>query len=298
VPFKQIRSRLNRERARSVFASLEHPPTAEYGHVRVRFGADVWAAAGFRPDQRVKPHWGFGEDAGSILILPNEAGTKLALLRRDSDRQVDPDDATLATSFADLPDEPFEGVVGAEWTLLPDEPFEGVDGAEWTLLPDARASVKCVSRQHGAGVLIELPREWWQVTSESQGPTSDETSGRTADQKPAMLKEAATGSARERAEVEESAAAVGAQTWHAPQTTPPARVAFSPPVAKVAPPLPVKQDKVELAIALIGEGLLESQIITRLRCTPQFLQDCYALRSERLSAANAEAGRTNGAAAQ
>jgi hypothetical protein len=282
VPFKQIRSRLNRERARSVFASLEHPPTAEYGHVRVRFGADVWAAAGFRPDQRVKPHWGFGEDAGSILILPNEAGTKLALLRRDSDRQVDPDDATLATSFADLPD----------------EPFEGVDGAEWTLLPDARASVKCVSRQHGAGVLIELPREWWQVTSESQGPTSDETSGRTADQKPAMLKEAATGSARERAEVEESAAAVGAQTWHAPQTTPPARVAFSPPVAKAAPPLPVKQDKVELAIALIGEGLLESQIITRLRCTPQFLQDCYALRSERLSAANAEAGHTNGAAAQ
>jgi hypothetical protein len=229
--------------------------------LRVRLSRDVQQVAGLTAGDTIDLDWGDGELAGRVLLTKAEGDAGTGRLRWQH-----PDaKAAVETRFG----------------ALPDGHFPGADGRPTCLAPTTRPAAACPWTVAGGAIEVTLPAAWFSAPPEGARPVS-------------RLAQAA-GLALECAEVEEAAAAVGVQTWHSPQATIPTSPPFEarpfPPDFAKLPERPVEKDKVERCIELLGKGLYDSEIIKKLRCTPQFLNDCKLERSVRRTEANGAAVR-------
>jgi hypothetical protein len=170
--------------------------------LRVRLSRDVQQAAGLTGGDTLDLEWGEDELAGRVLLKKAGGDAGVSRLRWQHPKSR----AAVETGFSALPD---------GW-------FPGAGGRPTFLGLTVRPAASCPWKIEGAALEVTLPEAWFSAppdgarpvsrlkgAPEGRTPTAGEVAGR-------MLKEAATGSDRERAEVEETAAAVGAQTWHTP----------------------------------------------------------------------------------
>jgi hypothetical protein len=245
-----------RKVAGDVMVALNKAPTARKVSLRLRVDGDVAAMMGLAADDRVKLVWGRNKRAGSVRVSKtSEAGWPKA-------RRTGP-----------------TGTVSAKFERVP-RPGDTRPG--WWPVDEKRTAIAAESRIEDGGLVIDLPRDWWQAATPAAPSTS-------LAQERAEVEHAAAALAHKRAEIEKARAAP---------------VAPRPPVAaKAASPQSAEEKQAALCDELLdqqvqltakGRSLLDSEIIRHVRCTPQFLEDRKALQIKRRAAERAEAARPNG----
>jgi hypothetical protein len=156
--------------------------------LRVRLSRDVQQAAGLTGGDTLDLEWGEDELAGRVLLKKAGGDAGASRLRWQHPKSR----AAVETGFSALPD---------GW-------FPGAGGRPTFLGLTVRPAASCPWKIEGAAIEVTLPEAWFSAppdgarpvsrlkgAPEGHTPTAGEVAGR-------MLKEAATGSDRERAEVE------------------------------------------------------------------------------------------------
>jgi hypothetical protein len=222
--------------------------------LRVRLSRDVQRVAGWTAGDTLDLDWGDAELAGKVLLTKAEGDAGTGRLRWQH-----PDARAAAET---------------RFGALPDGHVPGAGGRPTFLVPTPRPATACPWKVRDGALEVTLPAAWFSAPPDGARPVS-----RLGEAEPASAPTAAA-AARD--------TVIGAP----PPSRPHVETRPFPPGLAPPPPRPAEEERIERCVALIGEGLMDSEIIRRLRCTPQFLHDCKLERSVR----RAEARRANGEA--
>lgn len=227
--------------------------------LRMRLSRDVQEVTGLTAGDTVDLQWGEEELAGRILLTRAEGDAGQSQLRwQHPDKR-----AAVETRFGGMPDGHFPGV-GGRPTFLKQEPRPAIS-CPWSV----------TTAEDGAPALeVTLPKGWFSAPPDGSRPVSRlgqpaqplkrhvDSSAKTEASPPEPGKPTSAETLTiERAEVEEAAAAVGAQTWHAPRAEAPPKPTAAAAIAArpltPSPSLSAAQAAHERAILEKVIGLLE-----------------------------------------